>query len=39
MQARQVSRRGGELEVEVLEDRVVVSGRAVKFMEATVTTA
>jgi predicted PhzF superfamily epimerase YddE/YHI9 len=36
MAARQVSRRGGEVDVEVLPDRVWVSGRAVKFLEATI---
>jgi PhzF family phenazine biosynthesis protein len=32
--ARQLSRRGGEIHCEVRGDRVLISGRAVKFMEA-----
>lgn len=36
MLARQISRRGGRLEVEVCPDRVVVGGRTVKFLEASI---
>ena len=33
LSARQISRRGGELSVELRGDRVMISGRAVPFME------
>jgi predicted PhzF superfamily epimerase YddE/YHI9 len=35
--ARQISRRGGELLCEVRGDRVILSGRAVKYMEGEIT--
>jgi PhzF family phenazine biosynthesis protein len=36
LHARQVSRRGGELFCELLPERVLISGEAVKFMEGTI---
>jgi predicted PhzF superfamily epimerase YddE/YHI9 len=36
LRARQISRRGGELECEVLGDRVRIAGRAARYMTGTI---
>jgi predicted PhzF superfamily epimerase YddE/YHI9 len=36
MSARQVSPRGGDLQVELAKDRVRISGRAVKYLQGTI---
>lgn len=37
LRARQVSRRGGELDCELVGDRVHIAGRAVRYLEGTIT--